>query len=175
MAALRLLFLALVFCPVRAAIEPAGLVLNLRQEQVQQSQLNARTSDGRRDQSTKRVRVLHLDCRYLGDGADEPATLRWFFIGRHPVDGKFDYYSMGSEDVTIPRQRTLAVRLVSDPLRAAPGSEPELLPSVPVSARFVPTGWIVLVCQDGFVVKQAASTPGMLEWMRRNPPPTPKK
>src|SRR6218665_2337244 len=119
MAASRLVFLALMLCSARAAIDPAGLVLNLRQEQVQQTQLNTRTSDGRRDPSTKRVRVLHLDCRYLGDGADEPPTLRWFFIGRHPVDGRFDYYSMGSAEITIPRQKSLARRIVSDPLRQA--------------------------------------------------------
>ncbi len=175
MVPLRIFLLTLVTPALPAAIDPAGLVLNVRQEQVQQTQLNAATSDGRRDRTTKRVRLLHVECRYLGDGHDEPATLRWFFIGRNPSDGRFDYYSFGTEDIAVPRKALLQVRIVSDPLRPGKQETPNLLPSMTVPGRSEPAGWIVLVCQGNDVVKQTASTPGMLEWMNRNPPPVQKK
>ena len=171
----RVLLLTLATPALHAAIEPAGLVLNVRQEQVQQTQLNAVTPDGRRDRTVKRVRVLHVECRYLGDGHEEPATLRWFFIGRNASDGRFDYYSFGAEDISVPRKAPLQVRIVSDPLRTVRRETPDGLPSIAVASRSEPTGWIVLVCQGADVVKKTASTPGMLEWMSRNPPPTPKK
>lgn len=172
---MRLLLLFTLSSTSWAAINPAGLVLDVRQEQMQQQQLNSKTSDGRRDRSIKQVRLLNLTCRYLGDGADEPATLRWFFVGKSPVDGKFDYYSIGSYDVLIPRRKPLEFRIVSEPLQQDKYVERELLTSVHVTAGSIPQGWVLIVCQSGLIVKQAASAPGMIEWMKRNPPPAEDK
>ncbi len=166
--------LALGATGLMAAIDPAGLVMEVRQEQAQRAGLNARGRDGARDRSTKRVRVLDISCRYQGDGKPEPATVRWFFIGKDQRDGKFDYYALGATEVSIPRRQSLRLRVVSDPLRLGDAEKQALQTSVLVSANSAPHGWIVMVVQEGQIVKQTASLPGLLEWMSRNPPPRPK-
>jgi hypothetical protein len=172
---MRFIVIFFLLSTVRGAINPAGLFLDVRQEQMQQQQLHSRTSDGRRDRSIKQVRVLNLSCRYLGDGADEPAILRWFFIGKSPVDGKFDYYSIGSHEVVIPRRKPLQFRIVSEPLNQDRYVEKEFLTSIHVTAGSIPQGWVLMISQAGLIVKQTASTPGLIEWMQRNPPPAESK
>ena len=157
-----------------AALEPNGVVLRVTQEQKQLNELHSRTSDGRRDRSTKRVRILNVDCRVLGHGPSEAALFRWFFIGRSPVDGKFDYYSIGSKDIDLPRGRTIELNIVSDPLKQDEYVEKEFDTSVSVTAGSMPHGWVLMLIQNGYVVTQVASEPGLIGWMARNPPPRPK-
>lgn len=170
----RALLLLAVPVWVFAAIDPNGVVLHVTQEQKQISQLHSRTSDGRRDRSTRRVRILNVDCRVLGHGPAESALFRWFFIGRSPVDGKFDYYSVGSKSVEIPKGKTIELTIVSDPLKQDEYVEMEFATSVYVTAGSTPHGWVLMLIQNGYVVSQAASEAGLIAWMSRNPPPRPK-
>lgn len=168
-------FLLLATCvPALAAIDPNGLIFEVRQEQKQVSQLNSKTSDGRRDRSIHRVRVLHVSLRYQGVGPSEPAILRWFFIGKSPVDGRFDYYSIGSENILIPRGRTVVIDVVSEPLTQDKYVEVEYRTSIHVTAGSTPHGWVAMVSQGGYVIKQTASDAGLISWMAKNPPPRPK-
>lgn len=169
---MKLIFLFFIStAPVIAVIDGQALILNIWQEQVQQSKLNAKTSDGRRDRTTNRVRVLHVETRAMGSGNAENVTFRWFFIGRSPVDGSFDYYSHGTADKTIPRIQSLTFQIVSDPLRQEQYVEQEFSTSVKVTAGSLPQGWVVWVLQNGSVIKKTTSEPGLLDWMVRNPPP----
>lgn len=158
--------------PMHAALSERALVVNVAQEQIQQSLLNARTSDGRRDRSVKRIRVLNVDARAVGSRTPERVNLRWFFIGKSPLSGKFDYYSKGAKDVTLPAAGSLKLRLVSEPLEQNQYYEQEFLTSIHVTAGDIPQGWIVEFYQDGKRIYQTASESGLLEWMTRNPPPT---
>lgn len=169
----RPLFFALVLAgPCLAAINPRAVILNIRQSQAQQQTLNAVASDGRRDRTIKSVRILDVECRVMGDGYAERASLRWFFIGKNALDGRFDYYSHGSREVTVPRRDLLKLRIVSEPLRQDKYVEQEFFASVKVTAGSVtPHGWVLWLVQDGETIKAEASDPGMLEWMKRNPPP----
>ena len=156
----------------RAVISEANLMIDVTQEQIQQSKLNAKRSDGRRDTTKKQIRVLNVECRSIGSQKDEPVTFRWFFIGKDPLEGKFDYYSQGRTEGRIPRSSSLKLRIVSDALEQDNYVEQEFLTSVFVtSIDMLPHGWVLWVLQNGKLVKATASTPDLIEWMKRNPPP----
>ncbi len=169
-----LVLLLLLPCSALAQINAGALILNIKQEQIQQSKLNAKTSDGRRDRTIRQVRVLDIETRLMGPGQPEETEFRWFFIGKSPVDGSFDYYSHGERDVVIPRRVPLRVQIVSDPLRQDKFVEQEFFTSIRVTAGSVPQGWVLWVLHRGSLVKMEASDPGLHEWMKRNPPPRKK-
>jgi hypothetical protein len=171
LAALTVVLMAL---PSFAALSANAVTLNVSQSSKQNTQINSRRSDGMADKTISRVQMLDIECRTLGGAGAEPAILRWFFVSKDALDGKFEYHSIGSEDVTMRSNAPTKITAKADPMERNQFVRSEGDRRIQVTAATLPVGWIVMLCQNGNIVKQTASTPGLLEWMKRNPPPKPK-
>jgi hypothetical protein len=99
----------------------------------------------------------------------ESATVQWVFISKEPLNGKFEYHSQGSKEITVPLTGSVKVAAISEPMTEEHYLETSSL--FHITSANIPAGWVVTILQGGRIIKQLGSTPEMIGWVTKNPPP----
>jgi len=154
-----------------ATLNSVAVTLNVSATTKQTSTITAKRSDGSKDKVTKKIQTLEIECLSSGLTAPEPATLRWVFLSKDPLNGKFEYHSVGSKKVTIPVRGAAKFSAESEPLTKDEYSKAEGFYMTQYTAANIPVGWAVFLVQNGVVVKETASNTALIDWIGKNPPP----
>jgi len=160
--------------PLLAALNPNAVSLWVTSSEKLSTRITAKRSDGTRDKETTRIERLDIECRPVGVQRPEPATIEWLFISKDTLNGKFFYHSRGSKDVTIPMAGVLKLAAISEPSTDDRYLETSGIFRTQVTVSDAPAGWVVRIKQGGqFVhtVREFGSTPEMVAWAAKNPPP----
>ncbi len=161
-------------CPLFAVLNGDAVTMKINPTTKQTTTITGKRSDGSKDRVTTRVQTLEIECLSAGLLKQEKAVLRWAFLSKDPLNGKFEYHSIGSKDVIIPVTGSMKVSVKSEPMKKDEYTQAEGLSITQYTAANIPVGWSVFLVQNGVAVKESASNPSLTDWMRRNPPPAKK-
>lgn len=158
-----------------AAIAPGALSIDVKAEQRRTVQVNEKTARGPVDTDTHHSRSLRIRLRLLGGGGPpEPVTVRWFFIKRDGMTGRFALHAHDHVEATVPRGGATEVAAEAPPLTISDYAEQRGLARTRIKEGDRPQGWVVWASAGGHILATAASDPGLTEWLMRNLPKPPR-
>lgn len=157
--------------PAAAAIAPGALFIEAAAEQTRTVVVNEKTARGPTDTDTHHGRRLRIRLRLLGTaGPPERVTVRWFFIKRDGMTGRFALHAHDSAEQTVPRGGTAELAAEAPALTVSRYAEQRGLTRTRITDGDLPHGWVVWASAEGRILATAASEPGLADWLMRNLP-----